>query len=70
MEGPGLQKGSSVELCGWTEPGTSITVNGEKLMVNKQGLFVTKIDMRDGDLIRVQAGNSKGTKEIIRSVYK
>lgn len=70
MEGPGLQKGSSVELCGWTEPGTSITVNGEKLMVNKQGLFVTKTDMRDGDLIRVQAGNSKGTKEIIRRVYE
>jgi hypothetical protein len=60
--------GSSVEVFGWTEPGTKIVVNGEELPVSKQGLFLEKFGLTlDNNIIRVQAGNVNGSKEIIRN---
>ena len=67
---PGLHvvaAGSSVEVFGWTEPGTNIVVNRQTLPVNQQGLFLGKVRIsQDKPDIRVQASNDKSTKEIIR----
>ena len=68
MEGPALHNMASVELFGWTEPGTKVIVNGRELPVNQHGLFVSKVDMRGTEIIRVLASNPKGSKEIIRNV--
>jgi len=60
--------GSSVEVFGWTEPGTKIVVNGEELPVSKQGLFVEQFGLTlDNNVIKVQASNVNGSKEIIRN---
>jgi hypothetical protein len=69
-----LTNHSSVEVFGWTEPGTKIIINGVEIPVSKQGLFLeqfggdfidpTKIHL--GHIIRIQASNAKGSKEIVR----
>jgi hypothetical protein len=62
-----LKSGSTVEIYGWTEPGTKITVNDKEFPVNNQGLFLGILDLTTNrHMIKVKAGNSKGSKEIIR----
>jgi hypothetical protein len=66
---------SSVELYGWTEPGTKITVNGKELPVDQQGFFyeqfggelldTTKMHFSRG-IIQVHASSPGGSKEIVR----
>jgi hypothetical protein len=75
MENSILTYHSSVEVYGWTEPGTKIVVNGKEIPVNGQGFFLeqfwgdlldtTKINLSQG-IIRVQASNAKGSKEVLR----
>jgi hypothetical protein len=75
LENTMLTEHSSVELFGWTEPGTKITVNGKEMPVSEQGFFFeqfggdaidrTKIAISEGAL-KVVASSGKGTKEIIR----
>jgi len=58
---------SSVEVFGWTEPGTKIIINGQEVPVSKQGLFLEQFVMHpDQNFIKVQASNTNGTKEIVR----
>jgi hypothetical protein len=67
VEGSCFTDRSSVEIRGWTEPGTLITINGREVPVSKQGLFLEQINMSSKeDLIRVQATGSKGHREIVR----
>lgn len=75
MENAILTEHSSVEVFGWTEPGTKIVVNGKELPVSDQGYFfeqfggeaidTTKIPITQR-MIKVIASSTKGTKEIIR----
>ncbi len=70
-----LTEHSSVEVFGWTEPGTRIVINGKELPVSDQGYFfeqfggdaidTTKIPITQR-MIKVVASNNKGTKEVIR----
>lgn len=69
-----LTNHSSVEVYGWTEPGTKIIINGTEIPVSKQGLFLEQLggDFIDpgkihlGKRIIIQASNAKGSKEIVR----
>jgi hypothetical protein len=75
IENSTLTEHSSVEVFGWTEPGTKITINGKQLPVSSQGFFFeqfggdaidrTKIAISQG-MIKVTASGSKGTKELTR----
>ncbi len=75
LENSTLTEHSSVEVFGWTEPGTKIVVNGKELPVSDQGYFFeqfggdaldrSKIALSEG-MIRLIATNGKGTREIIR----
>jgi hypothetical protein len=75
LENSTLTEHSSVEVFGWTEPGTKIVINGNEMPVSDQGYFfeqfggeaidTTKIPITRR-MIKVVAGNVKGTKEIIR----
>ena len=62
-------KGGSVEVFGWVEPETTITVNGTELPVSPDGLFMEKLTTgsRDAYEIAVTAKSEKGTKTIVRS---
>ena len=74
-ENSAISNHSSVEVFGWTEPGTEILINGRKMPVSDQGYFfeqfggdlidTTKIPITKGS-IRVHASNEKGKKEIVR----
>jgi hypothetical protein len=57
---------SVVELLGWTEPGTEIMVNGKKLSVAYDGLFMERYLIYKGDRLEIKAKNGKGEKTIIR----
>ena len=75
LENSTLTEHSSVEVFGWTEPGTKIVVNGRELPVSAQGYFFeqfggdaidrTKISISQGE-IKVVASNDKSSKEIVR----
>jgi len=59
---------SSVGVYGWTEPGTKIVVNGRELPVSSQGLFLEQFKLSTkNNIIRVQASNARGSKEIVRT---
>jgi hypothetical protein len=67
VENSGMTTNSSVEVFGWTEPGTKIVINGKELPVSKQGLFLELFQLStDDNTIRVEATGSKGVKKIVR----
>jgi len=58
---------SVVELLGWTEPGTEITVNGAKLAVNNYGLFMERYLIYVGGKLVITAKNGTNEKTLIRT---
>jgi hypothetical protein len=61
-----------VELIGWTEPGTEITVNGNKLPVNRDGIFMERYLVFVGDKLQVKAqkgGNEKVITRLFNVIY-
>jgi hypothetical protein len=68
LEGTSMTMNSSVEVFGWTEPGTKISVNGKELPVSREGLFLEQFEVNPvQNFIKVQASGPKGSKEIIRT---
>lgn len=63
--GPVINR-SPVELLGWTEPGTSITVNGTALPVAKDGLFMERYLVFVGGKLEIKAKNNNMEKVITR----
>ncbi len=62
-----LTNQSSVEVFGWTEPGTKIVVDGKELPVSAQGLFLEQFGLTTtNNFIKIQASSAKGSKEIVR----
>jgi len=65
--GSELTAGSSIEVYGWTEPGTKITVNRKELPVSENGLFLEQFSLsaRNNKII-VTAFKGDKSKEIVR----
>lgn len=62
-----LKSESTVEIYGWTEPGTKIFINNKELPVSNQGLFLGIMDLTtDKHVIKVKAINTEGSKEVMR----
>jgi hypothetical protein len=67
VENSVLTSHSSVAVLGWTESGTEIFINGIKVPVSEQGLFLEQFTMSpEENRIVVQGTNAVGSKEIIR----
>ena len=75
LENSNLTYHSSVEVYGWTEPGTTIIVNGKELPVNGQGFFLEQFQVDPLDstkfpfargAVKLKASNAKGSKEVVR----
>jgi hypothetical protein len=66
-EGQVVGNGCSIDLYGWAEPGTKITVQGTELPVAEDGLFMENVQLSRDNKIVVQAEHEKGKKTIIRS---
>ncbi len=66
-EGSTLTRGSTVEVFGWTEQGTAIDVNGRKIPVSYEGLFLEQLSLTpENNSIVIKAGNGGRSKTIER----
>ena len=65
-EGQAVGNGCSIDLYGWAEPGTKITVQGTELPVAEDGLFMENVRLSRDNTIVVQAEHEKGKKTITR----
>ncbi len=66
-ENTAVGSGCSIDLYGWAEPGTEITVQGAELPVAEDGLFMENVRLSRDNAIIVRAEHEKGKKTIIRS---
>ena len=57
----------AIDVFGWAESGTEIVVNGRKLFLADDGLFMENVSLSRDQTIVVQAKNKKGQKTIVRS---
>lgn len=58
-----VAKGCAIEVHGWAEPGSTVTMNGEKVPVAADGLFLTQLaPSRAGKIaVEIQGNNAKKT---------
>jgi len=67
-EGSVITDQSTIEVYGWTEPGTMIVINGRELPVSHNGFFGDQFKLFErSDNIIVQATGSGGSKVIKRT---
>jgi hypothetical protein len=57
---------AAIDVHGWTEPGTRITLNGRDVPVAEDGLFLESVAPSSGQMIVVEAKNEKASKRIVR----
>jgi hypothetical protein len=55
-----------IDVHGWAEPGTTITINGQKVPVAADGLFLKHVAPSREGTVMVQGRSDKGEKAIIR----
>jgi hypothetical protein len=62
-----ITAGSSVEVFGWAEPGTKVTVNDKILPISESGLFLEQFGLTNRrNKIIIQAEKDSKTKEFAR----
>lgn len=62
-----LTSGSSVEVFGWCEPGSKVTVNGKALPVSEKGVFLEQFSVTpDNSRITVEVSDGGRKRQIIR----
>jgi hypothetical protein len=57
---------ASVDVHGWAEPGTRITINGTEIPVADDGLFLENVPLSSRKVITVEARNQNAKKQMIR----
>jgi hypothetical protein len=58
---------SSVEVFGWTDPGTEIIINGQAIPVSQHGLFLEQFGLSsERNFISIRATKGNVSKEIKR----
>ncbi|HKJ68689.1 MAG TPA: glycoside hydrolase domain-containing protein, partial [bacterium] len=63
-----IKSRSPVEVFGWAEPGTTITINGEQIPIREDGLFMELFSLfPKTNIINIQATNNGKTKHIVRT---
>ncbi|MBN2562465.1 MAG: hypothetical protein JXQ75_16185, partial [Phycisphaerae bacterium] len=61
-----VARDASIDVHGWAEPGTRISVNGTDLPVAEDGLFMENVRLSSRQTIVVEARNEKASKRITR----
>jgi len=61
-----VAQGCAVDLHGWAEPGTVLTVNGEPIPVVADGLFLAQIPPSADGKIVVEAQGKGGQRKLVR----
>ncbi|OGV59501.1 MAG: hypothetical protein A2283_10780, partial [Lentisphaerae bacterium RIFOXYA12_FULL_48_11] len=55
-----------VDVHGWAEPGTVLNINGRKVSVAEDGLFLVQMSPSKDGTIRLEAVNSQAKKTLVR----
>ncbi len=66
MEHSQVANDASIDVRGWVEPGTRITVNGRDLPVAEDGLFMENVRPSSGLTVVIEARNEKAGKRVTR----
>jgi hypothetical protein len=62
-----LKEHSMVEVFGWAEQGANIEINGEKVILNDQGLFLRNLRLSiDDNRVVIDVRKDNGHKRIVR----
>ena len=56
-----------IDVFGWAEPQTKVIVNGRRLALSDDGLFMENVHLSPDNTIMVEAEHKKGKKNIVRS---
>jgi len=66
LEHSRVARDASIDVHGWAEPGTRITINGTDVPVADDGLFMDNIPLSSKQTIAVEATGQKASKRITR----
>jgi hypothetical protein len=57
----------AIDVFGWAGPGTKVVVNGRRLALSDDGIFMENVHLSRDNTILVEAEHKKGKKNIVRS---
>jgi hypothetical protein len=57
----------AIDVFGWAEPETKVIINGRRLTLSDDGLFMENVHLSRDNTIEVEAEHKKGKKTIVRS---
>jgi len=57
----------AIDVFGWAEPGTKVVVNGRRLSLSDDGLFMENVSLSRDHKIVIEAEHKKGKKTLVRS---
>ena len=57
----------ALDVFGWAEPETKVVVNGRRLALSNDGIFMENVHLSRDNSIVVEAEHKKGKKNIVRS---
>jgi len=57
----------AIDVFGWAEPETKVVINGRRLALSDDGLFMENVRLLRDNTIVVEAEHKKGKKNIVRS---
>ncbi len=58
---------SAIDVFGWAEPETKVVINGRRLSLSDDGLFMENVHLSRDNTIVVEAEHKRGKKNIVRS---
>ena len=57
----------AIDVFGWAEPGTKVVINGRRLALSDDGLFMENVHLSRDNTIVMEAEHKKGKKKIVRT---
>jgi hypothetical protein len=66
MEHARVADGAAIDVHGWAEPGTQITINGTSVPVTEDGLFLENVSLSSRKTITVEARQQDVKKQAVR----
>ncbi len=61
-----MADGAAIDVHGWVEPGTRITINGTDIPVADDGLFLENIPLSSRRTITIEARGPDARKQAVR----
>jgi len=69
LEHSSVDNNGSIDVHGWAEPGSTVTVNGQVVPVAADGLFIEQLSPSKEGTIRVVIANNQGQKTFVRKFH-